>query len=224
MQLPGYFKGRALQEWHLLSRTDQQSYPKAVDALCSRLDSINRTLAAKKFWHLLQQREESVAGYIRRLEKAYQVAYGKDSLPPGTRDDLLYTQMYNGLRYDVMHGSAMSRVQGYRELCVAARGEEHRLAALHQRQQFQKSTEETTSHTRWSTPAQVEWRDTTQASQVVILLPRRCMVPLPVTGGGTACTTIKFSTPVDVRNVLLLLVEVDNTDRHCTLSLSVAPS
>ena len=153
MQLPGYLKGRALQEWHLLSRTDQQSYPKAIDGLRSRLDSTNRTLATQEFRHLLQQRGESVAEYIRRLEKAYQVAYGKDSLPPGTRDALLYTQMYDGLRYEVMHGSAVSGAQGYRELCVAARGEEHRLAALHQRQQFQKSAEETTSRTRRTTPA-----------------------------------------------------------------------
>ena len=42
MQLPGYLKGRALQEWSLLGPTMQQDYTAAIDALRSRLDSTNR--------------------------------------------------------------------------------------------------------------------------------------------------------------------------------------
>ena len=119
MQLPGYLKGQALQEWSLLSPTVQQDYATAIEALQSRLNSTNKTMAAQEFWHS-----------IRRLEKAPQLAYGKDPLNPDTRDALLYSQLYDGLRYN------LSGSQNYRELCVAAKGEEHRLAALQQRHQL----------------------------------------------------------------------------------------
>jgi hypothetical protein len=44
--------------------------------------------------------------------------------------------MYDGLRYNLMKGPAVSGAQNCRELCVAAKGEEHRLAALQQRHQL----------------------------------------------------------------------------------------
>lgn len=84
----------------------------------------------------MQRQGESVAEFIRRIEKAYQVAYGKDSLSPDVRDALLYSQLYDGLQYEIMSGPAVSGSQSYQELCVAAKGEEHRLAALRQRQQL----------------------------------------------------------------------------------------
>ena len=141
MQLPGYLKGRAVQEWSLLSPTAQQDYTAAIEAIRSRLDSTNRTMAAQEFRHSTQPQGESVADFIRRLEKAFQVAYGKDSLHSDTRDALLYSQLYDGLRYNLMRGPAVSGSQNYRELCVAARGEEHRLAALQQRHQLKPPTE-----------------------------------------------------------------------------------
>ena len=134
-------KGRALQEWSLLSLTVQQDYTAAIDALRSRLDSTNRTVAAQDFCYSIQRQGESVADFIRRLEKAYQLAYGKDSLNPAVRDALLYGQMYDGLRYNLMTGPAVSGAQNYRELCVAAKGEEHRLAALQQRHQMKPPSE-----------------------------------------------------------------------------------
>ena len=110
MQLPGCLKGRALQEWHLLGREEQQSYPKAVDA---RLDLTNKTIAAQEFRHSTQRQGESVAEFIRRLEKAYQVAYGKDSLHKDVRDALLYSQLYDGLSYALMRGSSVSGARDY---------------------------------------------------------------------------------------------------------------
>ena len=83
----------------------------------------------------------SAAEFIRRLEKAYQVAYGKHSLNKDTRDALLYGQLYEGLRYELMRAPAVSGTQSYQELCVAAKGEEHRLAALRQRQQYKPQGE-----------------------------------------------------------------------------------
>ena len=98
-------------------------------------------MAAQDFRHSIQRQGESVADFIRHLEKAYQLAYDKDSLNPAVRDALLYGQMYDGLRYNLMKGPAVSGAQNYRELCVAAKGEEHRLAALQQRYQMKPPSE-----------------------------------------------------------------------------------
>lgn len=71
-------RGRALQEWNLLGPTKKTSYPVAVGSLRSHLDPGSRTLAAQEFRHAIQGKDEKVADYIRRLEKAFQVAYGRD--------------------------------------------------------------------------------------------------------------------------------------------------
>ena len=124
IQLPGYLKGRALQEWHLLTSEEQQSYPVAINALRTRLALRNKTMAAQEFRHSLQRPDEGVAEFIRRIEKSYQIAYGKDAMSSDTRDALLYGQLYEGLRYELMRGPTVSGSQGYQELCVAAKGEE----------------------------------------------------------------------------------------------------
>ena len=140
MQLPGYLKGRALQEWRLLSRSEQQDYTTAINALRVRLDPGSKTMAAQDFRHSLQKSGENVPDFIRRLEKTFQIAYGKDDLNPTTRDTLLYGQLYEGLTYDVMQSPAVSGAQTYQELCTAAKGEEKRLAALKQRRHLTKAT------------------------------------------------------------------------------------
>ena len=136
MQLPGHLKGRALQEWRLLEQTVQQDYRTAIEALRSRLDPGSKTMAAQDFRHSIQRSGESVPDYIRRLEKTYQIAYGKDDLNSATRDTLLYGQLYKGLSYDLMQSPAVSGAQHYQGLCTAAKGEERRLAALKQRRNF----------------------------------------------------------------------------------------
>ena len=136
MQLPGYLKGRALQEWRLLGLSEQQCYAAAIEALRRRLDPGSKTVAAQEFRHSLQRRGEVVSDFIQRLEKKYHVAYGKDDLAASTRDALLYGQLYDGLQCDIMHSPAVSGSQGYRELCTAAKAEERRLEALKQRQRY----------------------------------------------------------------------------------------
>ena len=138
MQLPGYLKGQALQEWRLLSRAVQQDFEAVICALRSRLDPGSKTMAAQDFRHLLQKSGESVSDFVRRIEKTFQVAYGKDDFNPATRDALLYGQLYEGLTYELMQSPAVSGAQSYQELCTAAKGEERRLAALKQRRQFVK--------------------------------------------------------------------------------------
>ena len=138
MQLPGYLKGRALQEWHLLPRSEQQSYPVAVQALRARLDPGSKRVAAQEFCHSLQRSGETVSDFIRLLEKKYQIAYGLDDLNAATRNALLYGQLYEGLREEIMLSPSVSGAQGYKELATVAKGEERRLAALKHRRRYSK--------------------------------------------------------------------------------------
>ena len=153
MQLPGYLRDRALREWCLLNPSEQQSYQSAIEALRIRLDPGSKTVAAQEFRHSLQRDGESVSDFIRRLEKKYQVAYGRDDLNSATRDALLYGQLYEGLRYDIMLSTSVSGSQGHRELATAAKAEERRLAALKQRQHYTRSANQAvTSGSHYTKP------------------------------------------------------------------------
>ena len=55
-----------------------------------------------------------------------------------TRTAILYGQMQEGLRWELMRSPNVSGALAYRELCVTAKGEEHRLAEVKKRQQYQK--------------------------------------------------------------------------------------
>lgn len=138
MQLAGHLRGRALQEWNLLGDRDKGSYADAIQALRNRLDPGGRALAAQDFRHTVQGETELVADFIRRLERTFQIAYGRDGMSAETRDTLLHSQLQEGLRHDLMRGPAVSGAQTYKELCLAAKNEEKRLAELRKRQQYQK--------------------------------------------------------------------------------------
>ena len=136
MQLAGHLRGKALQEWNLLSSEDMSTYETATRALRKRLDPQNRVLAAQDFRHALQGESESVADYIRRLERHFQIAYGSESLTTETRETMLHGQLQEGLRYDIMKSPAVSGALSYSELCVSAKHEEKRAAELKRRQQY----------------------------------------------------------------------------------------
>ena len=143
----------------MLHRSEQQSYSSATEALRKRLDPGSKTVAAQEFRHTLQRSSESVSDFIRRLEKTFQIAYGQDNLSTATREALLYGQLYEGLSYEIMLCPAVSGSQGYRELSTAAKGEERRLAALKQRQQYSKATNPAlTSQSRQSKPMKTRQR------------------------------------------------------------------
>ena len=78
---------------------------------------------------------ESVADFLRRLERVFRVVYGRDKLGTETLGALLYGQLQEGLCYSLVQASAVSGAQTYTELSTAARNEECRLAALERRQQ-----------------------------------------------------------------------------------------
>ena len=140
MQLAGHMRGRALQEWDLLDESDKAMFAVATQSLRSRLDPGSRALAAQDFRHTIQGEAEPVADFIRRLEQIFRVAYGRDSVSTETRDTLLHGQLQEGLKYNVMRAPSVSGAQGYKELCLAAKNEEKRLAELKKRQKYLRPT------------------------------------------------------------------------------------
>ena len=134
VHVSGYLRGRALQEWRLLGRTLQQDYETAISALGSPLDLGRKSIAAEDFRHSSQKSGECVPDFIRKLEKTYQIANGKDDLSQDTRDALLYCQRYEGQCYDLMHSR--------KELFTAAKREERRVAALKRTPSPSRSSQE----------------------------------------------------------------------------------
>jgi len=94
VQLAGYLHGRALQEWNLLSSDDKQSFADAFQALRSRLDTGSHVLAAQDFRYSLQRDSDAVSDYIRRLDRAFQVAYGHEKLTVEMQDAPQYNQLH----------------------------------------------------------------------------------------------------------------------------------
>ncbi len=138
IQLAGHLRGRALQEWNLVPVRERGSYEGAVSALQERLDPGGRLLAVQDFRHAAQD-GEPVADFLRRLERCFQVAYGRDGLGEETRTTLLYSQMQEGLRLELMRSAAVSGAGSYQALCLASKNEERRLAELTKRLQYRKA-------------------------------------------------------------------------------------
>lgn len=148
MQLAGHLRGKALQEWNLLNSEQKTTYVGAISALRLRIDPQNRVIVATDFRHALQAEEETVADYVRRIERLFQIAYGGDSLSSQTKDTMLHSQLHGGLRYDLMRSPTVSGAQSYQELCLAVRQEEKRLAELKRRQQYTRNSTSTPPHNK----------------------------------------------------------------------------
>lgn len=105
-QLAGPLKGRALQEWNLISTSEKKTYDGAVAALKSRLDPVSKIMAGQDFRHASQEEGERVGDFIHRLERLLRVAYGQDAISAETRDALLYGQLQEGPEIWVDGGSS----------------------------------------------------------------------------------------------------------------------
>ena len=114
-------------------------YSTAVQTLKERLDSGHRMLAVQDFRHTRQKETEAVADFIGRLERTFQLAYGKDPMSSETRHMLLYGQLQEGVRDEILRSSAVSGALTYPALCLAAKNEEQRQAELKRRQQYWRS-------------------------------------------------------------------------------------
>ena len=137
IQLAGHLRGRALQEWDLLEEADKCSWKKALPALRGRLDQGTKVLAAQDFRHTTQNEGEKVADFVRRLERAFHIAYGREAIAKETREAFLYGQLQEGLRMDVLRNPAVSGALTYRELIMAAKNEEQRQCELKKRRNYQ---------------------------------------------------------------------------------------
>ena len=136
IQLAGHLKGRALQEWNLLSHSERERYELATAGLRSRLDPGSRIMAAQDFRHAAQEESEKVSDFIRRLEQLFKLAYGHDTISAETRNTLLYGQLQEGLKFRIMEAPAVSGAADYQALCLAAKAEEKRLAELRKWRQY----------------------------------------------------------------------------------------
>ena len=123
------------------------SYPRAVEALRSRLDCESKVLAAQDFRHLAQREAEVVADFIRWLECTFRAIYGKERTSSETKDMLLYGQLQEGMQLQLMKAPAVSRARNYQELIIAAKNEEKCLADLKKRQEYARSVLQT-PHTK----------------------------------------------------------------------------
>ena len=129
-------RGKARQEFSLLSSDDKATFSSTTVAMRSRLDAGSCALAAQDFRHATQGPQETVSDYILRLEKIFRRAYGREHMTEETRKTLLHGQLQEGLRYALMKAPAVSGAQDYQELCTAAKNEERRLSELNKRQQY----------------------------------------------------------------------------------------
>ena len=133
MQLAGHLRGRASQEWNLIVAGDKSTYANALEALRARLDPVNRVV--------LEMKMEGVEDFVRRLERLFQVAYGRDGLNTDARETLLYGQLHDGLKYELIKSSTVSGAQNYKQLCLCAKAEGKRLAGLKKRQLYRRESQ-----------------------------------------------------------------------------------
>ena len=126
IQLAGHLRGHALQEWNLLEDEEKKNYDSAIKALRDVL----------VFRHTTQEEGESVAVFVRRLERTFRIAYGGDKLSGETRGAFLYGQLQEGLRQGLMQSPNVSGALTYKELVMAAKNEERRQAGLKKRRQY----------------------------------------------------------------------------------------
>ena len=102
LQLAGHLRGKALLEWNLIDLLEKQTYEEAKQALRTRLDPGGKTLAALDFRHTVQQEGEAVSEFICRIERTFQIAYGRDDMSKETKETLLHGQVQEGLRDEIM--------------------------------------------------------------------------------------------------------------------------
>ena len=139
IQLAGHLRGRAEAEWNLLGDDETSDFETAVHNLRERLDPCSKVLAGQDFRRTVQTDNETVAGYICRLEKAFRIAFGNDKLGRETRETMLYGQLQEGLHLGILRSASVSGAMSYKELCMAAKNEEQRQAELKKQHDYSRS-------------------------------------------------------------------------------------
>ena len=158
LQLAGYLRGKALQEWSLLSDSDQSTFTIATAEMQNRLDPGSKMIAVQEFRQMTQKSKEMVTDFIRRLEQAFRRAYGREHITTETRDALLQGQLQEGLRHNIVMAPAISGARTYPELCIAAKNEERQQLALSQRQLYRQ--EQSTGYRETNAPERLQLQET----------------------------------------------------------------
>ena len=76
---------------------DHKTLTRALPALRQQLDQESKILAAQDFRHTVQKEPEKVADFIHRLERAFHITSGRDSMGKETREAFLFglTERFN---------------------------------------------------------------------------------------------------------------------------------
>ena len=125
-----------------------------------RLDPGGKAMAAQDFRHCSQSEGENVGDFIRRLERTFRLAYGRDGMMGETRDALLHGQLQEGLQHRLMEAPAVSGATTYAMLCQAAKTEERRQAELKKRRQYQSDRTDRSSKKPSNQPAAASHKPT----------------------------------------------------------------
>ena len=106
--MAGHLRGCAEAEWNLLGDDETSDCETAVHNLREHLYPCSKVLAGQDFRCTVQTDNETVAGYICRLEKAFRIAFGNDKLGRKTTGTLLYGQLHKGLRLGILRSASVS--------------------------------------------------------------------------------------------------------------------
>lgn len=87
-------------------------------------------LAGQGFWHTTQCEGKLVADFVRCLKRTFHVTYGHDKMSNEMKEAILFGQLQEGLRLELLRGPAVLGALGYMELWVATKGEERCLSEL----------------------------------------------------------------------------------------------
>ena len=140
LQFAGHLKGRALAEWNLLSPEEIHTVEVAARSLRERLDPCSKVMAGQDFQQTMQRDGEAVSDFICRREKAYSIAYGTDKMCKEKKNVMLYGQLQ---RLSIVRSPSVSGALSCKELCMAAKHEEKRLAEVKKRQNNEKNSSNT---------------------------------------------------------------------------------
>ena len=83
----------------------------AATKLKEKLDQGVKKIVTQDFRHAIQEQKESVSDFIHHLEKMFRRAHGREALTTETQDTLLYGQLQEGLKLEIMQASAVSDSQ-----------------------------------------------------------------------------------------------------------------
>ena len=106
------------------------SFSTATAKLKTKLYWVAKKIAVQDFCHAIQQQKEGVSDFIYQLENTIRQAYRWEAMTTEMRETLLYGQLQEGLKLEIMQAPAVSGAQSYAELCVAAKNKQHRLDDL----------------------------------------------------------------------------------------------